>query len=112
MAEHANRIHFVAGEQVVVRRSARRTRTVSAHREGGRIVDAPAHPPPRRRTLARRHELTHLVEPDNTDRFWRLVGMFPRVEEAKGYLTGWADAMAARLDSAEPGPGDIDECGD
>lgn len=199
MSEHANRVRYVAGEKVEVRRSARRTRTVSAHREGGRIVVAmpqriPRHEEERwladmvarvqareRRTRAgardallmarakmlharylvpqtpeaplpvsvawadnqrRRwgsctiatgtirlssrlkpmpdwvvdyvlmHELTHLVEPDHTDRFWRLVGVLPRAEEAKGYLAGWADALAAGPESAEAGPGEIDKSGD
>jgi predicted metal-dependent hydrolase len=32
------------------------------------------------------HELAHLVQPNHTPEFWRLVGRFPKAERARGYL--------------------------
>ena len=46
------------------------------------------------------HELVHLVEPNHSPRFTRLLSAYPRAERARGYLEGFADA--ARL----PGPTD------
>ena len=34
------------------------------------------------------HELVHLLEPGHDERFWTLVGRFPRAERARGFLEG------------------------
>jgi predicted metal-dependent hydrolase len=34
------------------------------------------------------HELTHLVVPSHSARFWDLVGRYPKAERARGYLEG------------------------
>jgi predicted metal-dependent hydrolase len=38
------------------------------------------------------HELVHLVVPAHGERFWDLVGRYPKAERARGYLEGIAAA--------------------
>lgn len=50
------------------------------------------------------HELVHLVEPNHTARFHRLLAAYPDAERAKGYLQGYSDASRpASSDEPEPG---------
>src|SRR6476620_10101286 len=115
---------------VEVRRSRRRRRTVSAYRDGDRIVvRIPASmswvtnqnarwgsctPGDRTIRLSDRlqqmpgwvvdyvlvHELAHLLEAGHTPEFWAWVDRYPKAEKAKGYLEGFS--TGARL---EPPPG-------
>lgn len=43
------------------------------------------------------HELAHLVVPSHDDRFWALVGRYPKAERARGYLEGVAAATGVEL---------------
>lgn len=45
------------------------------------------------------HELTHLVEANHNARFWSLLAAYPRLERARGYLEGFAEAR--RLPTTE-----------
>jgi predicted metal-dependent hydrolase len=45
------------------------------------------------------HELAHLIVPGHDDRFWALVGRYPRTERARGYLDGVAAAAHLPIDS-------------
>ncbi len=38
------------------------------------------------------HELAHLLQPGHDQTFWRLLQGYPRLERARGYLEGVADA--------------------
>ena len=61
------------------------------------------------------HELVHLLEPSHDERFWALVGRYPRAERARGFLEGVELAVAAgeakELPAGEPpaapAPGDV-----
>jgi predicted metal-dependent hydrolase len=43
------------------------------------------------------HELAHLVVPSHDDRFWELVGRYPKSERARGYLEGITAAAGLAL---------------
>jgi predicted metal-dependent hydrolase len=45
------------------------------------------------------HELAHLVEPNHSSEFWKLVERYPRTERARGYLM----ALGAEPLEEEPG---------
>jgi predicted metal-dependent hydrolase len=48
------------------------------------------------------HELVHLLEPGHDERFWALVGRYPRAERARGFLEGVELATYAG-DGEKPG---------
>jgi len=48
------------------------------------------------------HELAHLIVPGHGKDFWSLVGGFPRMERARGYLEGVAAAAHLDLSPADP----------
>jgi predicted metal-dependent hydrolase len=48
------------------------------------------------------HELAHLIVPGHGKDFWSLVGGFPRMERARGYLEGVAAAAHLDLAPADP----------
>lgn len=48
------------------------------------------------------HELAHLIVPGHGKDFWALLGGFPRLERARGYLEGVAAAAHLELAAASP----------
>jgi len=40
------------------------------------------------------HELAHLLRPGHDEEFWALVGRYPHTERARGFLDGYAHALA------------------
>jgi hypothetical protein len=51
------------------------------------------------------HELAHLIEPSHDQRFWALVGRYPRAERAQGFLEG---VELTRADAGEAAAEDDD----
>jgi predicted metal-dependent hydrolase len=51
-----------------------------------RVSHLVADMPPWVRDYVVMHELAHLIVPDHSKRFWRLVGRYPLAERARGYL--------------------------
>lgn len=39
------------------------------------------------------HELAHLLQPSHGPEFWELLGGYPELERAKGFLDGWSLAL-------------------
>ena len=56
------------------------------------------------------HELAHLLEPGHGPRFWGVLGGYPHLEWARGYLQGYAAAahLPTREDDADDGPDEPD----
>lgn len=48
------------------------------------------------------HELAHLLVPGHGPGFWRLLGSYPRLERARGFLDGLAHATGMPADVDEP----------
>jgi len=57
-------------------------------RVSDRLRDVPAHV----LDYVLLHELAHLLVPGHGDGFWRLLGSYPRLERARGFLDGFAHA--------------------
>jgi predicted metal-dependent hydrolase len=55
------------------------------------------------------HELAHLIVPGHGKDFWTLVGGFPRMERARGYLEGVAAAAHLDLAPADLARADAEE---
>lgn len=49
------------------------------------------------------HELAHLLVAGHDERFWALVGRYPKAERARGYLEGVAAAAHLELDPDQDG---------
>ncbi len=47
------------------------------------------------------HELVHLVQPNHSPAFWRLVGRYPLAERARGYLIAVGLEPAAPAETAD-----------
>lgn len=54
------------------------------------------------------HELAHLLVPDHSEKFWRIVTRYPEAERARGFLKGVAYAHATAAGDADY-EGDIDD---
>ncbi|MBM6405218.1 M48 family metallopeptidase [Phycicoccus sp. CSK15P-2] len=56
------------------------------------------------------HELAHLLVSGHGPAFWRLLGSYPRLERARGFLEGWSRAPGAATSAETESPaGEVDE---
>lgn len=53
------------------------------------------------------HEMTHLIYPDHSTKFWEIVNQYRYTERAKGYLY----AIGVRKEEPEAEPSDFDDSG-
>ena len=59
------------------------------HRGTIRISDRLRSAPPFVLDYVLVHELAHMIEPNHSAAFWKLVNRFPKAERARGYLMAW-----------------------
>jgi predicted metal-dependent hydrolase len=96
-AERLNRRHF--GGRLrwrslrYVSNQTDRYGSCTPHDRAIRISHRVAEMPPWVRDYVVMHELAHLLLPDHSPRFWRLVDRYPLAERARGFLIakGWEE---------------------
>ena len=81
----------------------RRFGSCSVHTGRIRIADRVARLPTWVRDYVLLHELAHLVQPNHSPAFWRLVNRYPLTERARGYLMAVGmEAIEAQLPDEDP----------
>ena len=88
-------------------RMARRNGSCSVHDGSIRISDRLVAVPDYVLDYVLVHELAHLLVPDHSPAFHRLVARYPEEQRARGYLEGYAAGEAAAVTPAEVPPAEV-----